>query len=431
MFLKLRAAGSGERGATSVIVVVLLVPVLLGATALSVDLGQLMWERRQLQNGADAAVMAAANTCAKTPASCPTTTTTALTTLAGDNANDGTTTVQSICGSAAAKAIKPALTLCPTTPLGVTNCPPVPTALAALPYVELRTITRNTNGTDTITSKFASVASGTARQTTVGACARAVWGAPGGGPGTLPITISGCDWMRATGGTPGGGGGSYYPAPVYNGATTPDRGYGGAGRPGWPAAPATPPAYNVGQEVILMLQGTGSGTPACPAPPGSGAWAGHALPAGFGNVKTVSGQPCQADIKAYHWVQSDTGNNTSCDLSAYVGMVVQVPIFDCTDDAQPNQEPPISTCADGNGSNAWYHLKGYASFYLSGYFFNVAGGIPNKVKSVNPNFNAFPCNSGERCISGWFTTATVSATTVVAPPGGAGSFGTIAVVPAG
>lgn len=56
-------ASSTERGATSVIVVLLLVPVLFGAAALSVDVGALMWERRQLQNGADAAVTAAAQLC--------------------------------------------------------------------------------------------------------------------------------------------------------------------------------------------------------------------------------------------------------------------------------------------------------------------------------------------------------------------------------
>jgi Flp pilus assembly protein TadG len=48
MFLKLRTARRREQGATSVVVIVLLVPVLFGAAALSFDLGQLLWERRQV-----------------------------------------------------------------------------------------------------------------------------------------------------------------------------------------------------------------------------------------------------------------------------------------------------------------------------------------------------------------------------------------------
>ena len=83
----------------------------------------------------------------------------------------------------------------------------------------------------------------------------------------------------------------------------------------------------------------------------------------------------------------------------------------------------------GNGSNAYYHRVGYAAFYLSGYSINVTGGIPNKVKSlVSGNF---PCNGGDRCISGWFLTGELSATAISGPPGGAGGFGTFAVVPAG
>ena len=96
-------AGHRERGATSVLVIVLLVPVLFGAVALSVDVGALMWERHQLQNGADAAVASAARACAKDLATCSPSAV-GLTGLAGLNANDGVSTVQSICANAAARA---------------------------------------------------------------------------------------------------------------------------------------------------------------------------------------------------------------------------------------------------------------------------------------------------------------------------------------
>lgn len=53
-----------ERGATSVLVAILLV-VLLGSTALVVDVGLLYAERAQLQNGADASALAMAQECAR------------------------------------------------------------------------------------------------------------------------------------------------------------------------------------------------------------------------------------------------------------------------------------------------------------------------------------------------------------------------------
>jgi Flp pilus assembly protein TadG len=119
-----------ERGASAVLTVVLLVPVLLGAMALSFDVGQLMWERRQLQNGADAAVVLAARTCMTTPASCPTGGTTPLVDRAKANEADAETNIapNAICGNAAAQAWAPALLANPACadppPAGVTECAP-------------------------------------------------------------------------------------------------------------------------------------------------------------------------------------------------------------------------------------------------------------------------------------------------------------------
>jgi hypothetical protein len=130
-------------------------------------------------------------------------------------------------------------------------------------------------------------------------------------------------------------------------------------------------------------------------------------------------------------MKTDPGSSTSCDLSSYVGKVVNLPVFDCTASGLPSSEPPIGTCAAGAGSSAHYHRLGYAAFYLSGYSVTTTSGVPNKVKSVNPNFNAFPCSGGESCISGWFVTGSLSATAIAGPPSGPGYFGTYSVVPAG
>ena len=79
-----------DRGAAGVIVALMML-VLIGVGAMAVDVGQIYEERAQLQNGADAAALAVANSCAK--ASCNTSLAAAL---ANANANDGASTVKSV-----------------------------------------------------------------------------------------------------------------------------------------------------------------------------------------------------------------------------------------------------------------------------------------------------------------------------------------------
>ena len=86
----------GERGAIAVIVAVLMV-ALLGFVAIAVDVGMLYAERAQLQNGADAAALSLAQTCARdlngpvctSPAS-------QAKTFADGNALDGQSNVQAV-----------------------------------------------------------------------------------------------------------------------------------------------------------------------------------------------------------------------------------------------------------------------------------------------------------------------------------------------
>lgn len=60
----MRRVKTEEDGAVAVIVAILLV-VLVGAAAFVIDIGDVMWERRMLQNGADAAALAVAIDCAQ------------------------------------------------------------------------------------------------------------------------------------------------------------------------------------------------------------------------------------------------------------------------------------------------------------------------------------------------------------------------------
>lgn len=403
MFMR-QPRASRERGATSVLVVVLLLPVLLGAAALSFDVGQLMWERRQLQNGADAAVMSAANTCAKTPTSCPTTATTALTTLAGNNANDGTTTVQSICGSTAAKLLQPTLTLCAAPASGVTNCPAVPNSIANLPYIEVRTTTRNPNGTTSISSKLSTVVQKTPKNTTVGACARAAWGPAAPASAIIfPVLMSYCDWQAQTGYT-GVAGSAVYPlSPNY---TVGPYGY---------LTPSINPWPLTEQKIYTKDNPT-----TCPT------WNGHSAPGGF---YSISNGDCTANSVINDWVQGTTGNSAPCSMvddtgASLKGKVVYVPVFDCKYSGSTTITSSTN-CNTGTGSNTYYHVAGYAAFYISGWYFS-------SVKEKSVWNNQYPCSGSERCVSGWFLKDLVPSGEITPTnPGGAPNFGLNTVQQAG
>ena len=405
MFLRSPRARSRERGATSVIVVVLLVPVLMGAAALSVDLGQLLWERRQVQNGADAAVTKVAAACAETPTTCATAPTVALNTLAGQNANDGKTDVASICGNALAKAKSPGLALCGTSTGKVIDCPSVPTALAALPYIEVRTKTRTAQNTTGILSKFSSVVGGSTRLTTVGACSRAVWGP--GTPGAaiiFPVLMSYCDWAGQTGYT-GVAGSAVYPS-------SPD--YTVNAQYGYQAASANPwPGFE--QKIYTKDNPT-----TCPT------WNGHSAPGGF---YSISNGDCTANSVVGGWVQGTTGNSAPCSMVGDDGLtlkgkVVYVPVFDCKYSGATTITA-TTNCNTGTGSNTYYHVAGYAAFYITGWYFS-------SVKEKSAWNNQFPCSGGERCVSGWFLRDLVPAGQITpTTPGTAPNFGLTTVQQAG
>ncbi|MBP2376044.1 Tad domain-containing protein [Paeniglutamicibacter psychrophenolicus] len=87
---------SKEDGISSVLVAIMLV-VLLGFAAISIDVGKLYWEKAQLQNGADTSALSIAAICAKDfadPLCVPESTVAQL--LANRNANDVASTVESV-----------------------------------------------------------------------------------------------------------------------------------------------------------------------------------------------------------------------------------------------------------------------------------------------------------------------------------------------
>jgi hypothetical protein len=171
-WLTLRSHGNkGERGAVSVIVALSLV-VLLGFGAMAVDVSMLFAERTQLRNGADAASLAVAQTCAKYPSNVGCTSPSTLAgSMANGNANDKRSNVRSIDRS---------------TPNAVTVT------------VGAQEAGRTPNQ---VSLFFARVLGFSTAEVTASSTAR--WGTPSKGPVILPLAIPSCRLDLATGSTSG------------------------------------------------------------------------------------------------------------------------------------------------------------------------------------------------------------------------------------
>jgi Putative Flp pilus-assembly TadE/G-like len=353
----------GDDGAIAVIVAIMLV-ALLGIGTIVVDVGSLYAERRQLQNGADAAALAVAIDCVKTTCNGSSTALAMATAQANANANDNATTVTEVCGTAT-----PLSACSPASPAGSWDCPGQPTSgpMASAKYVQVRTQTLN-NGTSVMPPIFAKVLEPGYTGSTVKACARVAFGAASAGS-TLAMTISLCDWAAAT-----ANGTSYAPAPPY------------------------PPNPSSSFERIIYLHTTTTQT--CPGGP-----SGSDVPGGFGWLNDPAGT-----CSTYIDVNNTYGDNTGVSVSepcktalsaAYAGKyVVYVPVFDSV---------------TGTGTNGVYHLKGFAAFVVTGYHLP---GFSQPSWLTGKNL----CTGSDKCLYGFFTQGLVPAGSL-----GGSSMGAIAI----
>lgn len=156
---RLTPARGDDSGAVAVMVAILMV-ALLGFVAVVIDVGAMYSERRQLQNGADAAALAIAQDCAKGKPACGVPVNTART-YAAANANDGTAGSDYRCRN----------------------------ALGQLSSCQLGSeVTVTTDGT--LDHWFAPILG--VDESDVGAQATAAWGGLSGGPAMLPIVFAKC-----------------------------------------------------------------------------------------------------------------------------------------------------------------------------------------------------------------------------------------------
>jgi Flp pilus assembly protein TadG len=333
----------GGRGAVAVLVAVLIGSgVLLGMAALVVDVGQLYQNRAELQNGADAAALAVAKSCAA--GACAPSTAASYANANASNLTGGKANVNFVCGAAGVTG---------TVPVGTGPCSVANTACPANPpagrnYVDVETSTLLPNGSHLLPPVFAETLAGVHTGSTVYACAQAQWDGPATAA-TIGVTISACTWDQAT--TVGT---VYAPPPPY------------------------PPNPSSSLRQVIYLKG-GGGTTGCTTEPN-----GAAAPGNFGWTDDPNGN-CTSVISGGTY-GGNTGNSASkaC-KSALATWQANRTVLDI----------PVYQKVSGNGSKATYTLQGTAAFVITGYSLSGAS-------AKDWMTNQAPCSGSDRCISGFF-----------------------------
>jgi Flp pilus assembly protein TadG len=348
----LRLLRRDERGVVAVIVGVLIGGVMLGLGALVIDVGQLYSERATLQNGADAAALAVAKSCATSTCTASGALSTAVT-YAGENSPDGVAGVSLVCGSGVLGA-------CSAGTGALTDCPAVPTGLpAGAGYVDVHTSTKTTGGGTVIAPVFGKelVGNGTYTGTTVLACAQAEWGGVPSTSLSTAFTISACEWSAAT------TNGTVYAQPP-------------------PYPPSTTPSSTLDRQIKLRSTGTGTGCTSFPAPDDAVSKFGWVAETG-GCTEQISG----TGVTTYGVYNSGASASPDCNTPLY-------------DDAQDKTliNIPVYTSVTGTGASAVYNLKGIAAFVVTGY--NVPGSTFNNYSDWLKYSNN--CSGTTYCINGYF-----------------------------
>ena len=342
---------SDESGATAIIVALLLV-VLVGLTAFVVDVGDVMWERRMLQNGADAAALAVAIDCAQ--GDCKD-----FQGTADDYATDNNVRgafVQSVTG-----------------PDGG-----VPTFAGG--SVTVVTRTGDNSGEGRLRQWFSGVL-GREEGLATGATATAIWGVPDLTTSASPLTISICSFQRLTGIT------NWPP-------TTADI----SGLPTWEDV-RDGTADPAGEQTIFYKDGPKQDElldEACKAPPGfysdPDAEEGEddKLPAAFGWLDSTSCEvTVSTELDGSQWAPATPGASAGGEVACIKDLVTQTP---------PVAVFPIfvGVREDNKGTPQEYQIVAPAAFYITGY--RLPGG-------GQPTFPAgdAPCRANEgTCIRGQF-----------------------------
>lgn len=348
----LRLLRREERGAIGVLVAIMLgCGVLTGMGALVIDVGRLYQERAELQNGADAAALGVAKTCAL--GACAPAVAQLYANANASRLTGGAAGVDLVCGSG------PGLQSCPGPTGAKTDCPAPPSGGTG--YVQVYTSTLTAGGSTLLPPVFARTLLGNSsyQGSTVLACAQAEWGAPAAATAAA-VTISACEWDQAT-----QQGASFGPAPPS------------------PPNPAPAPA----SDQVLMLNNTGANNNGCATEP-----AGSDGPDSFGWVQHPAGI-CALPISG-----ATFPGRTQTRVSFSCQRVLQ--------GAQQNQTPilvPVYVSLNDVAGNVTYVLQGFADFVVTGY--HMPGfDAPDWLDPAND------CQGADYCLNGYFTQGLIPTT---------------------
>jgi hypothetical protein len=262
-----------ERDRGVVIVwVALMIIILVGIGALVIDVGRLYAERRELQNGADAAALAVAQDCASGDCDLGAG-------IAKDyadlNAKDGMSAIQAGTPCGNGPGLPPCADGAPSELLGATE------------WVRVGTSTLTSGGTE-VSFLLAPIISALTGKT-VTAQAAAAWGSMGSGAVT-PLVFSKCEWEQM-------------------GGELPEQ---------LPTDPGTIIFHGLKPEKV-------------PCEPAATGPSGLDLPGGFGRIKATDCKT-EEDLAIGSVVQVDPGNDLArdCDVTSWRGATLVIAIYDDT-----------------------------------------------------------------------------------------------------
>jgi Flp pilus assembly protein TadG len=344
-----------ERGAVAIIVALFVGGgVLTGMAALVIDVGQVYQERSELQNGADAAALGVAKSCAL--GSCTPAVAAQLADANASSLTGGKAAVDLVCGSGG-------LGSCPPSTGTLTDCPSAPPA--GTNFVDVHTSTLTAGGSTLLPPIFGETLVGNSsyQGTNVQACAQAEWGPPSTAT-TVALTISACEWDQAT-----EQGTVFAPAPPYAQGDLPAASY----------------------DQVLTPDDLGAG----------------------GGCAT---EPAGADgAETFGWAADATGNCTlpvsGATFPGSAGEVMSASCQAVLQNAQQNQIPilvPVYVSFDGAADT--YALQGFADFVVTGY--NLPGGFaaPDWLDPANS------CQGAAECVNGYFVQGLIPTTGSIAGP---------------
>ena len=356
--------------------------VFVALLALVIDVGMMRLERRELQNGADAAVVQAAYDCSMQSMGSPTSGCGSLAqpiSIASANASDGLATISptGICG------VGPNLSPCPA-PSAKLNCPTLTTN-----YVQVTTSTLAKGASPYLPQIFSS---SLMAPRAISACSRATWGAPGSMDLSVPFTVGKACWEQQLSKA-----GNVMPAnPPYTGFSS----------------GVNPEPWNTYESTFVFGKDTVGPAGSCrltAVTPGGFGWLDAssdacALTLQFGQSSSDTGKSQSSaacsDKMFSHLNATLSGNTTT---PAFFNRISYIPIYD--------------TMSGTPGTNGSYHIAGFAAFYMTAFQ------APALSKKVDPRKAANACGPQLACVYGWFVNSTIVAPNAVPTGDGQQAFG--------